>query len=68
MNGDERVESRINHMHAQLQITPAQEEQWGKVAAIMRANEKQMDELTKTRAERANLNAIDDLKSYREIA
>ncbi|MGZ3253997.1 MAG: BON domain-containing protein [Burkholderiaceae bacterium] len=66
--GDERVEHRITDMHAKLQITPAQEEQWGKVAMLMRENEKQMDMLTKTRAEKADMNAIDDLKSYREIS
>lgn len=66
--GDERVEHRISDMHAKLQITPAQEEQWGKVAALMRENEKQMDALTKTRAEKADMNAIDDLKSYRDIS
>jgi protein CpxP len=66
--GDERVEHRISDMHAKLQITPAQEEQWGKVATLMRDNENQMDMLTKTRTEKADMNAIDDLKSYREIS
>lgn len=66
--GDERVEHRISEMHEKLQITEAQEEQWGKVATMMRENEKQMDALTKSRAEKADMNAIDDLKSYREIS
>ena len=63
----EQVEDRIKDMHAKLQITQAQEEQWGKVAQVMRDNAKQMDALTKTRAEKANMTAIDDLKSYGEI-
>jgi hypothetical protein len=66
--GEQRVERRISDMHAKLQITAAQEEQWGKVAMMMRDNEKQMDALTKTRVEKADMNAIDDLKSYREIS
>jgi hypothetical protein len=66
-SGEERVETRIKELHAKLQITPAQEEQWSKVAQVMRDNEKQMDTLIKTRAERAQMNAIDDLKSYAEI-
>ena len=50
-----------------LRITQAQEEPWSKVAHVMRENGKQMDALTKTRAEQANMTAIDDLKSYGEI-
>ena len=67
-SSEDRVEARISDMHAKLQITQAQEEQWSKVALVMRDNAKQMDSLTKTRAERADMNAIDDLKSYGEIA
>ena len=33
----------------------------------MRENGKKMDALTKSRAEKADMNAIDDLKSYGEI-
>jgi hypothetical protein len=54
-------------MHDKLKITAVQEEQWGKVAQVMRDNEKQMDELIKTRAEKANMSAIDDLNSYGDI-
>lgn len=64
----ERVEARIAEMHAKLQITQAQEAQWSKVAESMRENAKQMDALTKTRAEKSNMNAIDDLNSFSEIA
>ena len=67
-SNEERAEVRIKDMHARLQITAAQEEQWFKVAQVMRDNAKQMDTLTKTRAEQAEMNAIDDLQSYGEIA
>ena len=63
----ERVEARIADMHSRLQVTAAQEEQWAKVAQVMRDNAQQMDRLTKTRAEKADMNAIEDLDSYGEI-
>jgi protein CpxP len=68
VSSEDRVEARIKDMHARLKITQAQEDQWSKVAQVMRDNAKQMDALTKTRAEKADMNAIDDLKSYGEIA
>ena len=66
----ERVEARIKDMHAKLKITAAQEEQWAKVAKVMRDNEKAMEPLINARIEKAKtktLTAIDDLKSYGEI-
>jgi hypothetical protein len=66
--GAERVEARIKDMHAKLKITPAQEEQWAKVATVMRDNEKTMGPLINARVEKAKtMTAIDDLKSYGEI-
>ena len=65
-SGD-RVEARIKDLHARLKITQPQEDQWSKVAETMRENGKKMDTLTKSRAEMASMNAIDDLKSYGEI-
>ena len=64
---EDRVEDRIADMHTRLQITPAQEPQWSRVAQVMRDNATQMNALTKTRAERADMSAIDDLKSFGEI-
>lgn len=64
----DRVELRIKDMHAKLNITPAQEEQWGKVAQVMTEDAKTMDKLTQARVEHAkDMTAIDDLKSYSEI-
>lgn len=63
-----RVETRIADMHAKLKITPAQEDQWTKVAEVMRENAKSMEALTQSRHEHAKtMTAVDDLKSYAEI-
>jgi protein CpxP len=65
----DRAELRINDMHAKFKITSVQEEQWAKVAAAMSDNAKAMDNLTQSRTEHAkDITAIDDLKSYGEIA
>ena len=65
----ERVEARIKELHTKLNITPAQEELWNKVAQAMRDNAKTMEALIKARSEKAGtMTAIDDLKSYGEIA
>ena len=64
----DRVEARINELHSKLKITDAQEEQWNKVAQVMRENATTMEALGKARKEKKNtLNAVDDLKSYSEI-
>lgn len=66
---EDRAELRIKDMHAKLMITQAQEEQWAKVALVMRDNAKTMDTLTQARmAHAADMTAVDDLKSYGEIA
>lgn len=66
---EDRVELRIKDMHSKLKITTAQEEQWAKVALAMRDDAKTMDALTQARVEHAkDMTAVDDLKSYGEIA
>jgi periplasmic protein CpxP/Spy len=65
----DRVELRIKELHTKLKIIPAQEELWSNVAQVMRDNAKTMGVLVKARSEKANtMNAIDDLKSFSEIA
>lgn len=65
----DRVELRIKDMHTKLKITPAEEELWANVTQVMRDNAKIMDDLTQARARNAKtMNAVDDLKSYGEIA
>ena len=67
--GEQRVEARIKDMHAKLQITQTQEDQWAKVAEVMRENARSMDALTQGRFERAGtMTAVDDLRSYEQIA
>jgi hypothetical protein len=65
----DRVEARIKELHAKLEITPAQEESWNSVAQVMRDDAKTMEALIKARSEKASaMSAVDDLKSYGEIA
>ena len=65
----DRVEARIKELHTKLNITPAQEEPWNKVAQVMRDNAKTMEALIKARSEKAGtMTAVDDLKSYSAIA
>jgi BON domain/LTXXQ motif family protein len=67
-SGSERVEARIKDMHARLKITPVQEDQWAKVAQVMRDNAKSLDALTQSRFEHAKtMTAVEDLKSYGDI-
>jgi len=64
-----RVEKRIATLHAQLKITPAQEAQWQQFADVMRDNAQKMAQDAAARAQKyQSLNAVDNLKSYAEIA
>jgi hypothetical protein len=64
----DRVEVRINDMHAKLAITAGQEDQWKQVAQVMRDNELALEPLVSDRKANANtMTAIDDLKSYAAI-
>lgn len=63
------VESRISSLHSRLQITAAQETLWQPVAQVMRDNAGTMDALRQTRLTSiGSMNAVDDLKSYGEVA
>ena len=66
----ERTEAHIKALHQTLKITPAQEELWAALTEVMRENAKSMDSLIQARrAEKAkSMNAVEDLKSYSEIA
>src|ERR1700694_3552394 len=69
VSNEDRAEARIKDMHAKLKITPAQEDQWAKIAQEMRDNAKSMDALTQSRfANAKTMTAVEDLKSYGEIA
>jgi len=65
----DRVDARIKELHTKLKITPAQEGLWDNVTQVMRDNAKTMEALINARTEKAGtMNAVDDLKSYSEIA
>jgi protein CpxP len=65
----DRVEVRIKDLHTKLKITPEQEALWNNVTQVMREDARTMETLIKARSEKeATLNAVDDLKSYGEIA
>jgi ERCC4-type nuclease len=65
----DRVETRIKELQTKLKITPAQEALWNNVTQVMRDNAKTMEALIKARSEEGStMTAIDDLKSYGEIA
>ncbi len=65
----DRTEARIKDLHTGLKITPAQEDLWNKVTQVMRDDAKTMDALNQARFEKAKtMTAVEDLKSYSEIA
>jgi hypothetical protein len=67
-SSEARVEARIKNMHETLKITQNQEEQWAKVAQVMRDNAKSLDALTQSRFDHSKtMTAVEDLKSYAEI-
>lgn len=64
-----RVDAYIKRLHAELKITPEQEAQWNKVAQTMRENAETTDALIRKRTESiGTMTAVDDLKSYGELA
>ena len=64
-----RVEQRIATLHAQLQITAAEEPQWQQFAVVMRENAQKMEQNAAKRAETfRSLNAVENMKSYAEMA
>jgi hypothetical protein len=68
-NKPETVEQRIKALKVALKITPDQESKWEGVATAMRENAAAMDKLVKEKqGKMANLNAIDDLKTYQEFS
>jgi hypothetical protein len=65
----ETVEQRISSLKTALKITPDQEKNWDGVAKAMRENATAMDKLVhEKQGKMANLNAVDDLKTYQEFS
>jgi periplasmic protein CpxP/Spy len=68
-NMEERVESRIKELHAQLHITPAEQSQWDQFAQVMRDNARDMDQAIMQRAQQyPTMNAVQNMQSYERIA
>ena len=66
---DMALESHIKDLHAQLQITPAEETQWGAVAKAMRDSAIETDKAIDKREALVNsANAVDNLNAYGDIA
>jgi len=62
------TEARIKQLQGALKITEAQKELWDNLTQVMRENAKEMDALTKDRAERTKpMNAVEHMKFHREI-
>jgi len=62
-----RAEALIKDMHSKLKIVAPEENQWTKVAAVIRDNAKKLDELTATRLADATT-AVEHINSYGVIA
>jgi periplasmic protein CpxP/Spy len=68
-NKPETVEQRITTLKAALKVTPDQESKWEGVAKAMRENAASMDKLVQEKkGKMANMNAVDDLKTYQEFS
>jgi len=66
---DMAVERHIENMHAQLQITPAEEAQWAAVAKTMRDSATETDKAIDKREALVNsVTAVDNLNAYGDIA
>jgi hypothetical protein len=64
----ETVEQRVTALKTALKITPDQESKWEGVAKAMRENAAAMEKLVQEKkGKMANLNAVDDLKTYQEF-
>ncbi len=66
----ETVELRIESLHASLQITPAQESRWDRVAKVMRDNAADMEKhaIERVNADKGAMTALDSLHSYQHFA
>jgi hypothetical protein len=68
-NAAERVEHRINELHAKLRITPAEQSQWDRFAEVMRDNARDLDQAFLQRAQQfETMSALQNLQSYEKIA
>jgi protein CpxP len=63
------VEQHINRLHEELQITPAQQQQWDQFAQVMRDNAADMRQAIEQRGTQlASMNAAQDMQSYAQLS
>lgn len=63
----EYTEARIKELQGALKITKDQEELWNNLAAVMLENAKDMDAISKDRADQKGMNAVEHLKFHSQI-
>ena len=64
----EHTEARIKELKGELKITEPQEALWNNFTQVMRENAKEMDALTKDRAENSKtMNAVERMKLHSQI-
>ena len=64
----EYTEARIKQLQGALNITEAQKELWNNLTQVMRENAKNMDALTKDKAESSKtMNAVEHMKFHSQI-
>ena len=68
MTAVEHTEARIKELKSELKITDAQEVLWNNFAQVMRENAKDMDAITKDKAESSKtMNAVEHMKFHSQI-
>jgi periplasmic protein CpxP/Spy len=68
-SAEQRVETHIQQLHAQLRITAAEQPQWNQFAAVMRENARGMDQAFMQRAQQyPTMSAVQNMQSYEQIA
>ena len=63
----ERTEAHIKQLKSELKITESQDELWNNLTQVMRENAKEMDALTKDRAENTTMNSVEHMKFHSKI-
>ena len=64
----EHTEAQIKQLHDELKITEAQEVLWNNLTQVMRQNAKEMDALTKDRAETIKtMNDVEHMKFHSQV-
>jgi periplasmic protein CpxP/Spy len=64
-----KVEAHIKQLHAQLKITPNEENDWNQFADVMRTNARDMQAAMQEREQQyPQMNALQNMESYQKLA